>query len=1118
MMRGRDSEGGSVHILETTVVMVVMFSAITTVVIMESPVPTPFTPIERELGAKAWDLLHLAEEHAIAGRRCDGDDVLERLVSDGMRGLSGGWEAWRKKFFADGTDVSLFLDNGFDLMALHNPSTFRGVAQTLYLDPNDSYSLALPLVSTVSGVEDLTIATATVRGGALTRVLGDVVEFRVRYNELSVDGIERSVASPAAVLGATADAMSRRGAQNLTWQNETSRPTLSKSFTDADLTGPVTLRLSLAGLSNESLQPAAFPNRTALTIKFPAGWTGIESTSPSWEAVGETTSAGTTVRLTKTLGALETQLRLQATPPSAPTRPFDVIHARLENGSYGESTLVVKYPTTASTQRDLPRLVYPTVPYPMRGGSTALFGVAFANGGAAVNVTDVYVTVPGGYDLVEHLGAGAPLFADHPAELVDTRVWDDPLWPEASGTWTRVSEKQWRWHGEREVPALGAEYWAVGLKINPASIAATSVEPEWGEIPRAEVTFGNGFGKRGSQWGSVPGVIEVSVPPAPVGTSDGYPLDLGVHGFDTEVGDEWRGVAGEGEFRMLVTATDVSNVRHAVTNSSLRVEKRLVPAGSVVEVRAELDSLATTLASLGVANPNVTVELYTPLTRACPVKTIETTLDGLPAPDISDVLLWDGGSLVDSVYAASGDGRVYRLGAAGATLAYVEHGGTSAILARGQVSGGEALLVGNDEGVVRAFHPTTGAPLWQVDPSTHGGTGAITVLQYNATSTEVLVGTSGGRLVRLAADNGSVVASEPVLDTIGQVREHEDGSLYVSGGRKIARVTSTFTVITVNEFADGIPGFAVGKDRVILPQAATYLLLDKATLAPVGGANAYDHTTSPAVLATPADIDADGHEDLLVARQNNLVSVIYGVDGQDTVIWGGESVSVSAWEVYGVEQADCRPSSYPNRYITPVVCGQELGASAGPSVLVAQGDRFLMTYMSDQPRIVVGERLQTRVETASCAAPVTALGFGDWGGPGVAYGCASGVVAVQDEDWNERMTSAPSARVGTAAFFFNIPRGGSLGTHLVRLEVSWDDAGKKQAANLYDWLEVVSPEGIPVLDPIYKVVLVAQDATLPHEYLPGRATEVRGRRVRVSTGPGGRRARAGRPSRAARPA
>lgn len=1069
----------STHILEVTIVLIFMVSRVTLVSFVTNGQTEPWQAVEDVLQQRTWDMLHIADDHLEDGSRCNGSTMLEKLVIDGARGDDENWTDWKGRFLAPGFEASMFLDNGDALMALHEPSEFVGVTSDIPYMPNMSYVVPISVVSTVSGLEALPIEVAGLREGHLLRMRGDAVETRVSFTNIIGQGIERESASAVAV--ATSGP---RGPGILVASTDNGEAQLAGHLSAVESTGeaPFWLNFTIEGAIDAAGAAAELPIGTEVAIQMPSDWMINDIISSEWTSP-DLEASPTIFRLQTSVPS--STLIFTATAPNN-NRPFEVIHARLQNGSLGESTLVLTRPSSPLLDRGLPIHVYPTTPYPVRPGSWATFGAVLANGGDEINVTQVDISVPGGYDLDTHDGRGTDLFS------VSTDPADAPV-PLAGGelgTWSVVDSKtlRWTWDDDGDpgaiVPTLRAAQWVVSVKINGDASAATSVEPATRNGPSSTLAFSNEFESISSRWGASPGILRHVVAPATALAPDsGYPINVQVHEVNASVQDHRRPVTGETAYRILPTASDVTSTQNALANSSLRVASRLVPTGTIAEVRADIDSLATQLGALEVTAADVTMELYSPMTLGCPTRTWETTLDALPAPSMTDVLVWDGGTGTPSVFAASSDGHVYRIGTGGTTISSFDFAGASAKLAGGSVGLTSRLFVATNTGIVRSVDPTTMGEDWSYSLDALALRAPIDLILLNETRGEILVGTSHGDLVAIDADAGSV---EAVFRTQGasvrQIVQDENGETYALIGSTMHRLDENYAQLASASLTDVI-GFGVGPTEVFVAREHTYSRLNKATLASFQTIAIEDGAI---VLAAHGDVNADGKNDLIMV---DTMSAIRYVSGENAWLrwfysfYQPVGFTTKTYNFAGdidLTELECHPTSTTGGYTSTVTCGLTVD-EGGPRLLTWRPGEVAVHLVADGVPYVWVVAPNTAESIWAADGVLGTLALGNWGATAAFAGAsAAGVVQVRDT-WtqSELATSSPSQRVGEFSYYMHMPLGGFFGAHVVVLTIDWDQGGKQQYARLIDWFEVTDRSGKPVADPSYRVAIVTQDGSSP---------------------------------------
>lgn len=1065
--------------------LIFMFSSVTLYSTVTTPTRTTWDVVEEHLERKTREMLLIANDHALTPAPCGGSSMLEQLVIDGARGDDANWNAWERKFFGPGYETSLFLDNGEALMPLHNPSTFRGVTEDTYYAPNMTYTIPIPLISTVSGLEDLPIEVAGIRDAHILRAKGEAIEYRVHY-ESTTTGIEAERATNAltAMINNSYNSASRQFVQDFHWSTSTgdSRPT--GTLTAQQISGLTSrpFSISLSGGPNRDATPGTIPAGTEVTIQFPSGWSEFALIGVDWHDITEPSDPPGQFRLSLASAYGESILSFTAMAPDLP-RPFEVIHARLENGNLGESTLVLSKPASPLLDRNLPRYVYATTPYPVRNGSVATFGVAFANGGDEVNVTQVDVTIPGGYDLAAHDGQGAALFnlSFEPAGVSPS-----------SGSWSRVDGKHLRWTRAPDepgviVPSLGAAEWIVRMRVAGWEMA-TSIEGERSNGPTSGLEFGNEFESASRAWGASRAIYHHVVAPASLGEADGYPTDLQVHKVNASV-EDWRApIVETTQYRVLATATDVTSVQNAIANSSLRPTKRLVASGSVAEVRANIDSLATTLGALDVVEATVQLDMYSPITRGCPTRTWTTSLSALPAPQVTDVVLWDGGTGTPSVFAALADGRVHRVGANGATLATFTHDGATAKLAYANAGLSSRLFVVTDTGRAYAVVPATMEEDWSEDLMSGPGSVAPSVLAHDAARGSLLIGTVTGKLILVDTDVGSFVRAVDLANApVSSIVVDDDGDVYALAGKTLARYDASLSRLAGASDIEDFVGFGVAPTFVAAGLPHANRRLDKDTL--VDLPNGYRAVADTQKLGKHGDANGDGKGDLVLVDDTNKVSFVSGDDAQLHVLsyfsWT-PGLQVQPLDTNGdVPALECHPLYYPGSYTSELTCGITLD-DTGPKLLATAPGRTLVYLVSEgRPLVwVLGAQGEEDVWEGDPDDPLSTIGLGAWStASAFATGSLAGNVAARTDSVTPALTeSSPSERLGDFSYYMLMPEGGFYGAHVVVLTITWAQAGKSQSARLVDWFEVGTRDGNAVEHPNYRVALVSEDGALPIEH------------------------------------
>lgn len=790
---------------------------------------------------------------------------------------------------------------------------------------------------------------------------------------------------------------------------------------------------------------------------------------------------------------------------------------------------MVTYPSGA--ERSLPRAVYPTVPYPLRAGSRALFGVAFANGGEKTVVTQVDVEVPGGYDVWRNDGEGAELFA--PGEILRPSDQD--------GAWAWVDAKHLRWTGARVVEALGASSWTFGVLVTGDVGEATSVEPPRSDGPEGRLRFGNGYEHRSARWGAVPGVVRHEVPAASgPDEADGYPwarvaasgsgpasgggpgarpgTDVGAH--EVEVRTVEATLVGAASYEVSPAAGDLLRLRSGLANSSFAVRERKVPVGGVLQSDADFESVVNELGRMGVADTTLTMELFAPPSRGCePTATWSRDSRSLPLARVRDLLLWDATGLgVNDLFLVAEDGQAYRVNHAGSPLwsVPVPHG-DGVRLAAGEFGPADRrLFAATEGGHLLRLDPATGALVWSAPVAQGAGTlDGVSALLVQPGQGRVLVGTRLGAVVpvdaetgavlpgALVVEGGAVVQLEPLPGAGPQEAQGGGGvvAAHAGGVRVLAPDLSVVASWSVGPGGGSVvgvaaaPGSASGAlGRLLVATSGRTLDLSLPDLAPGKGGFAH---AGEALLAAPGDATGDGVRDLVVALKDAGVVAVSGATGG--VAWthaGGPVADVGPspvpfgaldpWRATGKGHL-CRKvaATYQNAH---ELCEWDARRDQSEPLLLRVGrERVYYAHVGHGNPYLDGLDREGRLVARAFLAQVPdALAAGEWtpgAGEGVMVAGAEGTVeAYEGARWDAPTFQArPTDFVGRFTFFTPVPGGGFFGTHLLVATLGWTEQGVAREARLFDWFEVVGPDGKPVLEPTYRVVLVVQDRGDPLE-------------------------------------
>lgn len=999
--------------------------------------------------------------------------------------------------------------------------------------PEFTYTRLSSALDAASGQEAMKVDLPTVYRSSLLRVEGEAVRAAVTAEE-SLEAREYVSWTPTALLGDSQFVTAT--IQNISWRGPLIpyAPEVVRNISIQDLpplsTGVNEFRLRIEG-GPDVQGTASITHRGAnITIAIPRGWeitTFPDSTLWLPTASSGHPAVGTSVsfELREDVQGFA-DLAFTARVDAAPSRPFDVFHASLSNGSLGESALVVRYPTSA--EKDLPRQVLVTAPYPVRASSRALLGVAFVNGGPEVTVTQVDVEVPGGYDFARHGGFGAHLFNESPVYFGGTETVDSE--------WRWVDGRHLQWRGSRVVEELSATEWTLGVLFN-GSEWATGVEPGRHDGPEGSARFANGFEASTRRWGRVPGVLELRAHNATLSPGgDGYPwADAGAAGgaslpYAVTVQDGRAAASAAGSYRVLPSGGDLVSLQGAVANSTFVIGNRTAPLGTFVRAEANLQSLVTKLSRSGVTETNLTIDMYAPPSRGCaPTTSFTRSSATMPLASATAVELWDAfGTGAPTMLLAAEDRFVYRVDAAGVPLWSTEMGSTPTLLRVGASGGEAAVVVAEADGRVGRLDLASGQPAWSARVASREGAalgGNATALALDVPRGLLLAGTSRGTLELRELASGALVASRGLAADL-PVRGAgflPDGSVWAVHGARVDVLDGGLADLApprVHDLAPSSPGapravgVAHGGGRLLVSLPWNTTVLDAATLAVE---RVVEHRAM-AALGAEGDATGDGVPDAVLALDDFGVLVVDGATGS------------VAWEHAAAPVAAADPWSNPKRFpfgdmeghlpMDKEMCWSEDASGRCDRAGVGGGRDACRLYLpgdgeqdlkgacrpradATQSRPVAVQAREGRVALAVLAAgqptlqlladgallhaqPLddvpAALAMGPWldgAAPmdAVAVAGETGDVGVRRaSDGREVASYAPTQFVGRFSYWIPVPMGSFFGTHLVVATLSWTDAdGVAQSARMVEWFEVVEPDGSPNVEPSYHVVMVARD-------------------------------------------
>lgn len=1009
---------------------------------------------------------------------CAGDSLLERAVVEAASGNPALWKRKAGKLAPSGTATSLYLDNGRALYPLAES------------DPRPGSAFARTWLPSFEGVHPDAIQAAAPTGVlivdtfplAASKTMSTKGE-AVRLSATISSGLREHTSSAWAASALTASSSSERASiTNLSWRIANQDALTHAVGIHARDTA---VAFSVGG------DVIGHGDRSSLQVTVPSEWlmdsdtvqvVGYATIQTSTDAGGERTLLASNLQP----GAAEIRVSFFALPPPTPSRLFDTFTARLDNGSYGQSTLVVRH--VGATERDLPRAIYPTVQYPLRTASYALFGAAFANGGDEVTITQFEIDVPGGYDLAKHGGRGAQLFREDAFELLDGST---------DGTWSFVDGKHLRWVGSRVVEAGGVTEWRVGVPITMDVSQTTSIERDGGVALESTLRFANGFTHRSTAWGASPGILRHVVPPDDLATEavEGYSTSATPASFEATARVANANAGYESTFTYNVTpaAAETTRLQHAVANASFQVRDRLVPLGDVLVVDADMESLAGHISRAGAAQTTLRVDMYAPPTLSCgPVATWTQTESALPLAAPVGLTLGSTDGVTPALFLAAQDGYAYRLGVAGA-LVWRASLGQPAVAFAADASPTTGVFVATADRAVHRLDVTTGATVWShlVAPRVGAGAGATTVaLRYDAALDRVLVAMGGDVVEMLDPDTGALVARREFAAAQGTVLDvafGPDQGAFARTSTGLLRLGSSLgTAATYNQPVLGMTFAGGANAKLVVTTATATLPLDSLTLA---GSTSTAHVTTPDMTAS-GDATGDGAADHIVAFTDKHVEVYDGRDG--SLVWTIHAplVPLAGAEDSGIEFLSRAPPGFDkcvgpppmNLYGSPRVCDR-VGMFDGTSrtlALAAADEGVAYAFEADGLAYLLstdGETVRwVRADPASSGATVL--------GKGAYLATPTVVVAQQDgrlvlrhfQDGSELASASPTEFVGRFVFATQVPMGAFFGAHLLVATVTWTDAeGAPQSARLLDWFNVVDRDGTPVTTPVYDIVIVAKD-------------------------------------------
>lgn len=1067
------------HVLEAVIVAAIMVSSVAYVVTLDGPAPADRTG--RDIEQKMADLLAILDETPSQLGRCGANTGIDGLVLEAVTGGDAYWNARTDRWFPPGYRTNLWLDNYNDYLPLQVSYDFQGHARAKNWWPEIRSIENVTSLDRIDAGTTLNLETLGIYESSVVRTRGEAVRLAVSAGDDATKRLLSRAWAPTALLDDTSQSHARQAVGVATWR-------------DGD--GAVAQFINVNGVPQKiDLTIGAAPPRPGFAQGIPEGQPLEVSLPSSWEVsilpggaddwqVEVIDSGGTSPRVVAFHAGgspMSSKIAMTLTPPaSLPARPFDVITASFGNGSLVEAPLVVKYPV--ALEGNLPQVVFPTVPYPMRPETVAFFGVTFANGGAAEVVTRVDVEIPGGYDLLRHDGRGAPLFRDD--------AFDLSLDESTDGEWVWLDARHVQWRGSRSVASGEVTGWMVGIPIAGVE-AATSVEPPTSNGVVSTVSFENGFVSESRSWGNAPGVIRHRAPPAENATgatpaTPGYPwVPFGSQSFDVTLDGEFVRLESTGSLVTSSAGGLLFDVDSATDGARFEVMTRLAPLNSTVHVAADVESLVSALAEAGVRDVDVVVDLYAPLTSGCaPVQSWRGSTGSMPLGRVNAVDVWNADGL-DAIFVTGEDRKLHRVDALGEPRWSASLDAPGTHLARATAAGvGAVVLVGTQHGSVSAVLPT-GVPLWNASLAAAPGPAAA-IVGLASSGGEVWAASATGRVVALDAATGAILRDAMASSRAMSAAWLADGTAFLLHDGSVSRVSSEGDVTS----RAGVPGtwMTAAPAGVFVSGDVTTMTLDPADLDHWGTAT-YGTTVR---LGASADANLDGVMDHVLALGDGSLVVVDGADGSEHHVdapevefqteqrlpSGGifspsDLVGFDCIDTGGSDYGGCDDIVVPDlgtldataRAFTPtLLAGTSAGLVYGWSI---EGAPFLELY--DASFAVVWQKhLSMRKQVTAAAAG--------------AYGATADALATGGSDGIVTLWSAPTGKreddvsvtsfTGRFGLDFRVPAGGFYGTHVVVARIGWQDAGLAREARLTDWFEVVEENGTVNPLPAYRVVLV----------------------------------------------
>lgn len=1062
----------STGVLEGVLVAIVAVSAVTFVVSYDNP-ESSLVALDRLTDVRANDFLRIANDFPLQASPCGGLTVADQMVIEAFGQSGSTWKTRRDRYFGPGVDTNLYVLNGRGTMPIYQNYDFKAVAVTAPWTPQ--FHWVKPVATTGwTGSEDVQLQLAPINFGEVTRMRGDAIRFTAE----SSNGInkQQSVSWSPIAMRIHAEAPSQ-----FSWTGASTsdliRPLTPVEMAQTAAGEPLSQRIRLGDESDETVFAG-----TSLTITGPSGWeidlASVRVKNPSWRIDGrDGPETGIVATLLSDVSAPYI-FGLDLSPPPTTTRPYDTFHAILGGGSFARSSLIFTFPHAVDAE--VPRELFPTVPYPVAAGSTALLGAAFANGPEAITLTQFDIEIPGGYDLGRHDGEGAELFLSgiEPVIPADADVTD------ARG-WQWIDARHIRWTGEIDVPARGAARFLVRVPITEDASQETSVESLVTEPTRTTLTFANGFSDTSWDWSQSPGLIRHRLAPESEG-GDGYPfLPTDDTSFVAQVRRPGVNVTQEWSYEV---ATDASllKLQNGVTNSSFQVLDRSVPLGTVVQAEGDLQSIFTALAGQGVQDATVNVGLYAPPSMGCvPTRGWETSAGSLATARTNDMALWSPEGVAGGLFLSAADRSLYRIEPGGAPRWAEKHAFEPGAFLTAQ-DGAERVLFGTwANGSVFRASAATGV----IERTLELDGTAVRALDLHPSEPVLVATTSTGSFHLLSWDLAILGSYDST--TFRSVVFDDDGTLLALNGTQMPTVERYLATLqqvarSVQLEALGVRAIAPNPQRILFSHELGWDALDADTLERGPGVPAFSHKVTHDAVG---DVDGDGVLDLAMVAGETL----YLVNGATLQVTSrtpdfrtdGSKGDKNVWSVGG---AVCRRDpdfdegsarSVQDVYGSSPVCNpHEL---SGPLVLQIEAGRVLYGFaQAEQAHLCV---LESDLVTGWCRVPLPHLvpaGFAR--GPyaafpnAVAVAYTDGTIEIRADATGDVLeTLHPTQTAGRFTIRFPIPISGFFGAHVLVATVHWEQAGESRSVSLADWFQVVDVDGRPISRPMYTLVLVARD-------------------------------------------